>query len=247
MIINSSSSEADESPHKRRKASSSSERASKRGRTSPTGRHTRKTHSPERKCRYFQRGSCKFGSQCNFLHPDSVCLSFSKFGFCQNENCKLSHPTKHCNEWMAGYCARGRKCMKRHDSELKNSSSYPKSDGRNSKKRRSQSSDSSPSMVERSKKNRTNPEKENSSMMEKINKIAENQSFLASALQTVGGRRNSEPSHIQNQPLLEVPRGNSTLMWNQDIIRPPGSFAPFYQNHPEGNVPMMKSQMFYRN
>ena len=52
------------------------------------------------KCRYFNKGYCKFGNKCSFLHPQNItCKQFKENGQCRFKNCDLRHP-KNCRYWM---------------------------------------------------------------------------------------------------------------------------------------------------
>ena len=45
-----------------------------------------------RKCRYFDRGFCKFNNKCRFSHPDGICKDYSKTHKCEKKGCPESHP-----------------------------------------------------------------------------------------------------------------------------------------------------------
>ena len=51
-----------------------------------------------RKCRYYNRGYCKFKENCHYLHSSSVCDTFLKDGICRKTDCKERHP-KDCRYW----------------------------------------------------------------------------------------------------------------------------------------------------
>ena len=44
-------------------------------------------------CRYFNRGCCKEGQSCDFLHPDQICQEYSHSGVCSlGKDSKERHP-----------------------------------------------------------------------------------------------------------------------------------------------------------
>ena len=57
------------------------------------GRYTR------RKCRYFNRGYCKFTSKCRYYHPESICQNYLKGESCNQSECPSRHP-KGC-KWVS--------------------------------------------------------------------------------------------------------------------------------------------------
>ena len=40
-------------------------------------------HKRDRKCRFYNRGFCKFGRSCNFGHPQLVCKEYLEDGICR--------------------------------------------------------------------------------------------------------------------------------------------------------------------
>ena len=52
----------------------------------------------KRRCRYYNRGYCKFGKKCNFFHSVSVCEMFVQKGICSKLGCPSRHP-KDCRHW----------------------------------------------------------------------------------------------------------------------------------------------------
>ena len=52
----------------------------------------------KRKCRYYNRGYCKFGENCDFVHPSHICDTFLKDGACSSRECQQRHP-KDCRYW----------------------------------------------------------------------------------------------------------------------------------------------------
>ena len=52
-----------------------------------------------RKCRYFDRGYCKYKNKCRYKHPKEICEEYFKYGKCLNKGCERRHP-KTC-KWLA--------------------------------------------------------------------------------------------------------------------------------------------------
>ena len=46
----------------------------------------------EKKCRYFNRGYCKYKKQCRYSHPKNVCEEYLKSRECGNAKCGDRHP-----------------------------------------------------------------------------------------------------------------------------------------------------------
>ena len=66
------------------------------------------------KCKYFNRGYCKEGSSCDFVHPQSICKEFVDVGTCESgQRCPRRHPRK-CRYWREGNCWRGSSCAFQH-------------------------------------------------------------------------------------------------------------------------------------
>ena len=69
------------------------------------------------KCKYSNRGYCKFGQKCSFLHFKTNCEEFVTKGFCGSpKSCLFRHP-KHCRYWTKKIvgCHRGETCQYLHD------------------------------------------------------------------------------------------------------------------------------------
>ena len=63
----------------------------------------------QNKCRYFNRGYCKFKENCRFFHSSVICEDFLEIGICKSsEGCIKRHP-KNCRYWCkrAEGCRRG--------------------------------------------------------------------------------------------------------------------------------------------
>ena len=66
-----------------------------------THNDNRETCEPEkerRKCRYFNRGFCKYGDSCAYFHPSTICEEYLRESICLRERCEERHP-KHCRYW----------------------------------------------------------------------------------------------------------------------------------------------------
>ena len=45
-----------------------------------------------KKCRYFNRGYCKYKHNCKYLHPKEICKEYLVSGTCGNVECCERHP-----------------------------------------------------------------------------------------------------------------------------------------------------------
>ena len=68
-----------------------------------------------KKCRYYNRGFCKFGRSCKFHHPTVVCDEYLQDGVCTQRRCPKRHP-RHCRYWSTKPegCTRNEKCQYLH-------------------------------------------------------------------------------------------------------------------------------------
>ena len=68
-----------------------------------------------KKCRYFNRGFCKYKTKCRFFHPRENCPEYMKTYKCEVKDCQLRHP-KQC-KWLStdAGCKRGSECSYLHD------------------------------------------------------------------------------------------------------------------------------------
>ena len=68
------------------------------------------------KCKKHDKGKCFHGSKCNYSHTSNiVCKSFSKFGFCRDEEeCINRHPAGVCLHWRRAVCEKGLRCFYQH-------------------------------------------------------------------------------------------------------------------------------------
>ena len=74
-----------------------------------------KSKKIDRKCHFFEKGFCKKGNVCDFLHPAEICKQFSKYGQCpQGIQCPLRHPLRICMNYMEGRCHNGDNCVLQH-------------------------------------------------------------------------------------------------------------------------------------
>ena len=75
----------------------------------------------EKRCKYQNRGFCKEGSSCVFVHYNEVCSEHKSSGSCPQERiCPFRHPNR-CNYWSNGFCWRGPDCVYLHNPEDKDS------------------------------------------------------------------------------------------------------------------------------
>ena len=67
-----------------------------------------------KKCRYYNRGFCKFQDECNFDHPSTICHILLQNGKCYLRQCPDRHP-KICRYWqMEEGCRRSQYCTYLH-------------------------------------------------------------------------------------------------------------------------------------
>ena len=67
------------------------------------------------KCRYFNRGFCKYGTECNFYHPEVSCEEYLREGVCLQQRCMKRHQ-RHCRYWTGKNegCRRDEMCQYLH-------------------------------------------------------------------------------------------------------------------------------------
>ena len=63
----------------------------------------------KRKCRYFDKGFCKFRVKCRYIHPKRICEDYLRNGKCEVPGCKERHPEM-CRYWGSGKCRRNENC-----------------------------------------------------------------------------------------------------------------------------------------
>ena len=63
------------------------------------------------KCRYFDKGFCKYRRKCRYSHPEKTCEQYIKYGQCSEQSCPHRHP-KQCKFWQSNQnrCKRNLKC-----------------------------------------------------------------------------------------------------------------------------------------
>ena len=68
-----------------------------------------------RKCRFFNRGYCKYQDQCNYHHSPVICQKYLSTGICEEKACSARHP-RHCRYWStkAEGCKRESACQYLH-------------------------------------------------------------------------------------------------------------------------------------
>ena len=73
-----------------------------------------------KRCRYFNVGYCKKGSDCLYSHDlQETCQEYLDSGFCASSaSCRKRHP-KECRYWKKHYCFRGNQCMFLHKAVLR--------------------------------------------------------------------------------------------------------------------------------
>ena len=79
-----------------------------------TGKLDNDTISKESKktkrCRYYNRGYCKYKDKCRFIHPKSICQEYLRVEKCENQNCSQRHPKRCKWEESKGGCKRNLAC-----------------------------------------------------------------------------------------------------------------------------------------
>ena len=63
------------------------------------------TAMKEKKCKYFNKGYCKFKIKCKFAHSEEICKTYLEGRKCEEAACKDRHP-KVCKWWLKGGCKR---------------------------------------------------------------------------------------------------------------------------------------------
>ena len=66
------------------------------------------------RCKYYNSGFCKFGNNCRFSHPETVCSRPS----CRDKTCDNRHP-KWCR--YGDQCRRKTSCLYKHEESNNNS------------------------------------------------------------------------------------------------------------------------------
>ena len=84
----------------------------------PEGFHNKDVEvADKKKCRYDNKGYCKYQKMCRFRHSGTICDQFLKDGKCEaGYSCQNRHP-KGCKYWQGDTqgCKRGQLCRYLHD------------------------------------------------------------------------------------------------------------------------------------
>ena len=59
----------------------------------------------EKRCKFFNRGYCRYKLECRFAHPGEVCKMYLEGKRCNDKSCSDRHP-KVCKWWLQGKCRR---------------------------------------------------------------------------------------------------------------------------------------------
>ena len=74
------------------------------------------------KCRYWNRGYCREGEKCKYIHPKEDCKTQQDKGKCEDRQCEQRH-RRYCRYYNSeSGCYRGDKCHYLHSSSKKNRS-----------------------------------------------------------------------------------------------------------------------------
>ena len=71
-------------------------------------------HKMTKKCRYFDRGYCKYNKKCRFVHPKGICKDYLKSYKCERKECGDGHPKTCKCERNSGGCNRSVDCQYLH-------------------------------------------------------------------------------------------------------------------------------------
>ena len=82
---------------------------------SETNREPQFINRPPRKCRYFNRGFCKYREGCKYYHSPVICKDYVEVGICRKSSCFNRHP-KTCKHWSVSPngCPREDSCLYLH-------------------------------------------------------------------------------------------------------------------------------------
>ena len=67
-----------------------------------------------RRCRYYNRGFCKFRDNCNFVHKTGICDKYLRDKICKQGNCDFRHPKPCKFEKNGDTCTWGQNCLYLH-------------------------------------------------------------------------------------------------------------------------------------
>ena len=78
-----------------------------------------------KKCRYFNRGFCKYRNRCKYFHPQDICEKYLLNQKCEVSDCAFRHP-KQC-KWTSTMdgCRRGLTCEYLHVTPVHEHEMYP--------------------------------------------------------------------------------------------------------------------------
>ena len=80
--------------------------------------------SENKRCKWWNRGYCKFKQSCPYLHPKKICIEEQ----CLNKECKKRHPNS-CKNWQKGSCRFENLCEFTHPSVNQNKGNSEKKIG----------------------------------------------------------------------------------------------------------------------
>ena len=88
-----------------------------------------KFNKSKKKCRYWNRGYCREGSECTWYHEEIDCWSFVQEGHCKEKRCMKRH-RKTCRYWAYRDigCLRGDQCQYLHQKIRRKSKQESESD-----------------------------------------------------------------------------------------------------------------------
>ena len=52
----------------------------------------KEAENKDKKCKYYNRGYCKYKAECKFSHPNKICIVYLEGGRCDMKACKERHP-----------------------------------------------------------------------------------------------------------------------------------------------------------
>ena len=55
-------------------------------------KNVKEVTNKDKKCKYFDKGYCKYKSECKFAHPDKICKDYLEGRKCDLKTCKARHP-----------------------------------------------------------------------------------------------------------------------------------------------------------
>ena len=55
-------------------------------------KNDKEAEKKDKKCKYFDRGHCKYKTECKFSHPDKICKDYLERRKCDPKTCKARHP-----------------------------------------------------------------------------------------------------------------------------------------------------------